>query len=103
MTDEYVSDARRKVRFDPTINLGHLVSAGVFLISSGIAYATVMTRLDVADREIVRVERQARDAVERAERRFDVDQQRDREAFNEIKSLLREINTKIDLKMDKPR
>lgn len=93
----------RRVKFDPTINLGHVLTAGVFLASAGIAYATVTARLDVNEREITRVERQAGEKVDRIERRFDEDQRRDRESLAEIKVLLRDIDRKLDLKQDKPR
>lgn len=98
-----LDDNPRRVRFDPTVNLGHLISASVFLASAGIAYATVTARLDVNEREIMRVERQAIDRLDRVERQWLTDQQRDREAFTEIKVLLREIDRKLDLKQDKPR
>ena len=93
----------RRMRFDPTINLGHLVSATVFLVTASMGFAVLQAKVDRQADDIVRVERQAIERLERVERQWNVDQQRDREAFTEIKVLLREIAAKLDQKMDKPR
>lgn len=93
----------RRVRFDPTVNLGHMITACTFLLSAGIAYASVQARLERGDEETKRVERQLIERIDQAERRWAADQQRDREAFVEIKLLLRDIDRKLDQKQDKPR
>jgi hypothetical protein len=94
---------RRRVRFDPTINLGHILTAAVFLITATMGFAVLQYKVDRQADEIARVERQGIERVERAERQWSTDQQRDREAFVEIKVLLREISQKLDTKQDKPR
>lgn len=94
---------QRRVRFDPTINLGHMVSATVFLVTASMGFAILQAKVEQQAADIARVERQAIERIDRVERQWGADQQRDREAFNEIKVLLREIANKLDLKMDKPR
>ena len=76
---------RHGFRFDPTINLGHMVSAGVFLVCAGVAYASMYSRvskledaardLKVRDADIMR---DSKDAVVSVETRFmrEVTQQR---------------------------
>lgn len=93
----------RRVRYDPTINLGHLLSATVFLVTASMGFAVLRAQVERQGDEIARVERQAIERLDRAERQWNADQQRDREAFVEIKVLLREIAAKLDLKADKPR
>lgn len=94
---------RRRVKFDPTINLGHMVSASVFLITASMGFAVLQAKVERQAEDIARVERQAIERIERVERQWNIDQQRDREAFTEIKVLLREIDRKLDLKQDKQR
>lgn len=94
---------QRRVRFDPTINLGHMVSASVFLITASMGFAVLQAKVERQADDIARVERQAIERIERVERQWNIDQQRDREAFTEIKVLLREIDRKLDLKQDKAR
>lgn len=97
------ANGRRRVRFDPTVNLGHVLTAGVFLASAAAAYASVQASLVRQSEETQRVERQLIERIDRAEGRWAGDQARDREAFLEIKMLLRDIDRKLDLKQDKPR
>jgi len=101
MTDEEITP--RRVRFDPTINLGHVLSAGVFLVTATMGFAVLQAKVDRQAEEIARIERQGIERLDRAERQWGADQQRDREAFTEIKVLLREIAAKLDSKQDKPR
>lgn len=93
----------RRVKFDPTINLGHMVSASVFLITASMGFAVLQAKVERQADDIARVERQTIERIERVERQWNIDQQRDREAFTEIKVLLREIDRKLDLKQDKQR
>lgn len=94
---------QRRVRFDPTINLGHVVTATVFLVTASMGFAVLQAKVERQADDIARVERQAIERLERVERQWGADQQRDREAFTEIKVLLREIAAKLDQKQDKPR
>jgi hypothetical protein len=101
MSDDFTPP--RRVKFDPTINLGHMVSASVFLITASMGFAVLQAKVERQADDIARVERQAIERIERVERQWNIDQQRDREAFTEIKVLLREIDRKLDLKQDKQR
>lgn len=35
-----------KIKFEPTINLGHIISAGAFLFTLGMAWATIDGKID---------------------------------------------------------
>lgn len=116
--------ARHGVRFDPTINLGHMVSAGVFLVCAGVAYASMdarVSKLEDAARDLkVRdadIMRDSKDAVVSVETRFmrEVTQQRAHmdqtqvrvaDDIREIKTLMRDgfrdLDQKLDKKADKP-
>lgn len=96
-------ETKKRVNFDPTVNLGHLISATVFLATASMGFAVLRSKVEQQKIDIERVERQAKDYTDRIERQWSADQQRDREAFTEIKVLLREINSKLDQKQDKPR
>lgn len=93
----------RRPRFDGTINLGHLLTAGVYLVAMASGFAYAQAQINENTRAIARNEREFRDRVDRVEARFMEDQRRDREAFQEIKSLLRDIDQKLDAKQDKSR
>lgn len=104
-------------RFDPTINLGHLLSATVTLLAIGGAWATFKS--DVAslakadERHEKQIETKAdRETVSRAElelsRRIVETQQNlttttvsINEGFREVKGLLRDLDQKLDRKADK--
>ena len=45
-------NGRHGFRFDPTINLGHMVSAGVFLVCAGVAYASMDARVSKLETEL---------------------------------------------------
>ena len=105
-------------RFDPTINLGHLLSATVTLLAIGGAWATFKS--DVAslakadERHEKQLETKAdRETVSRGElelsRRIVETQQNlsastvsINEGFREVKSLLRDLDQKLDKKADRP-
>lgn len=104
-------------RFDPTINLGHVITATMTLVAIGGAWATFKS--DVAalakadDRHEKQIEAKAdRETVSRAElelsRRIVETQQNlttttvsINEGFREVKGLLRDLDQKLDRKADK--
>ena len=105
--------AERRIHFDPTINLGHLISAGVFLVTAGIGWATMNARVEALEREDARQEKSVVSAETRLttrinEERARLDQTSVRIAddIREIKTLMRDgfrdLDQKLDRKMDKP-
>ena len=108
---------RRGVHFDPTINLGHVASAAVFLVSTVAAWVSLNARVDQAGKAIERLEHHVeakadREIVARIDqdlaRRIEVQAKEQAAAamridagFAEIKSLLRDLGAKIDQKADK--
>jgi hypothetical protein len=111
-----VSETR--LQFDWTINLGHVLTASVFLISTMAAWFSLNSRVDMAAQAIVRLERVIdakadKDVVSRGElelsRRVVEAQQNQNtaliridEGFKELKGALRDIDQKLDRKLDKP-
>lgn len=74
-----MSDERKRV-FDPTINLGHVLTFIGFIVSGFMAYGTIDKRLSLLEQAQLSIER--RDAEQ---------DQRLKEALLEIKQDLREI------------
>jgi hypothetical protein len=109
----------RGPRFDPTINLGHMLSAGVFLVSAGAAWMNMDARVTRAESAIADLRQRdaeqakdAKDAVVTVENRFmrEVTQQRAHmdqtqvrvaDDIREIKTLMRDGFRDLDQKMDK--
>lgn len=108
----------RKVHFDWTINLGHVLTATAFLLSTMAAWFSLNARVDQAGQAIVRLERAMefkadKEAMGKAEvelsRRI-VEQQQQHNAalgridewFRELKSMIRDVDRKLDNKVDKP-
>ena len=87
-TDHSPLDAgvpRRKVVFDPTINLGHVLSFIGFLAVGGGAYLNIEKRVTVQE---VRGEMTARD--------IDAEKARTGSSLNEIKNDIKEVRRGID-------
>jgi len=59
--------APRRVKFDPTINLGHVLTAGMFLVSTIAAWVTLDARVSQTARDLVRVEGEANRVAVRVE------------------------------------
>lgn len=111
-------NGRRGVRFDPTINLGHVLTAFAFLFSTLAAWFTLSARVDQASQAIVRLERiieakADKDVVAKGELELSrrvVESQANQntaliridEGFKELKGMLRDVDQKLDRKMDKP-
>lgn len=115
---------RRSFNFDPTINLGHILTASAFLVSTVFAYASLDARVTVVERDGKRGEerdaelsRAHRDLVVNAETRLltkinderarlDQTQVRTADDIREIKTIVRDgfrdLDAKLDRKTDKP-
>jgi hypothetical protein len=46
-----------KVKLDPTVNFGHIITATTFLVAGAIAYATLESRQGRTEERVVRLER----------------------------------------------
>lgn len=101
------------VHFDPTINLGHILTATVFLVTATAGYVTLNAR--VSTLEAARIE--AKDATVAIETRLltriteqraamDQTQVRTADDIREMKQIIRDgfrdLDAKLDRKMDKP-
>ena len=111
---------RSGVRFDPTINLGHICTAAAFLFSAGMAWQSTNARIEQVNarieqnvRDIERVSKEghsieARLTVRLKEERTRLDQTvlRTADDIREIKSSVRDgfrdLDTKLERKADKP-
>ncbi len=118
MSDAQVSGPRRGIRFDPTINLGHLTSMGVTLVMVGMAWANLDARqvnaaAAIAELKMTLAAKADKDSVGKGEvelsRRiteqqsvFNQTQLRTSEDVREIKTLIRDISERLDRKADKP-
>lgn len=112
-----MTDPAKRLTFDPTINLGHVLTATTTLLAIGAGWASL--RGDVANlasadlRHEKQIEAKAdKDTVSRGElelsRRIVETQQNltastvsINEGFREVKSLLRDLDQKLDRKADK--
>ena len=108
-----------RVHFDPTINLGHMLTALVFLTSTLAAWFSLSARVDHVSAAAMRLEevvkaKADKDVMTRGElelsRRIVDNQQQQNAAFvriddgfRELKALMRDVDQKLDKKMDKPR
>lgn len=63
-TDSGHTDLQRRwhPRLDPTVNLGHILSASIFLLTGATAWATLTSQQAEADRRIARLERLQEDS-----------------------------------------
>lgn len=115
----------RRVHLDLTINLGHILSAGVFLISAASAWFSIdkritlsETRVDALERrdvelvrdqkeQVVNVETRLLQEINRERARLDQTQVRTADDIREIKVIVRDgfrdLDGKLNDKVDKPR
>lgn len=102
-----------RVRFIPEINLGHLVSAAVFLITAGVAYATLNARVTTLEdrardqkEAVVSVETRLLTRITEQRAAMDQTQVRTADDIREMKQIMRDgfhdLDSKLDRKMDKP-
>lgn len=102
-----------RIRFIPEINLGHIASASVFLVTAGIVYGTVnarITRLEdqVKDSKenVVGVETRMLSRINEERARLDGTQAGVAYDIREIKQIMRDgfkdLDMKLERKQDKP-
>lgn len=113
-----------RISFDPTINLGHIVSAGVFLITASGAWFAMDARVSTAERDVkslqlkdveqvrdhkeavVSVENRLMSRINEERARLDQTQVRIADDIREIKTVIRDgfrdLDAKLDRKQDKP-
>ena len=99
--DEPILQPKRKLNFDPTVTLGHLVSAGVFLITGATAFVNLSMRVDQQAKDVTRIEQQLLTKIkdnETSAERFGLNY---REDMRDVKTLLSRIEDKLDRKADK--
>lgn len=107
----------RRVKFDPTINLGHVLTGGIFLVSTIAAWVSLDARVAQQSRDVLRVESKQEKDIGRIEVEFTrrisdqraaLDQTAVRVAddIREIKTIMRDgfkdLDSKLDRKADKP-
>lgn len=108
---------RHGIKFDPTINLGHIATAVVFLTTASAGWVALDARAARNEQDIKRAEVIAKESLSRAElelsrriveqRQYITDTQVNTAAdIREIKVLMREgfkaIEDKMERKVDKP-
>lgn len=117
MTDGETSTQRKGLHFDPTINLGHILTAGVFLASTMAAWFSLNARVDVLAINDTRIERvleqkadketMGRGEMELSRRIVETQQNANASTvridagFAEIKTILRDIQVELKTKADK--
>ncbi len=108
---------RRGVRFDPTINLGHVLTGGIFLVSTIAAWVSLDARVaqtakdlmrveDASARATVKVESVLMEKITSIQAGMNQTQVRTADDVREIKTLMRDgfrdLDSKLDRKADKP-
>lgn len=108
----------RRIHFDPTINLGHVITATTFLVAAVGAYVTLkgdiatLAATDARHDKLIeqKVDREVlgRSELELSRRIVETQQSLTastvsiNEGFREVKGLLRDLDQKLDRKADKP-
>lgn len=106
-------NGKHRVRFDPTVNLGHLLTAGAMLLAVVIGWRDLDARTAQNAKDVLRVESEGKVNSGRIEldlgRRIFEQRQyvnetqvTTNENVKEIKQLVRDIDAKLDRKADKP-
>lgn len=106
-------NGRHRVRFDPTVNLGHVLTASAMLLAVVVGWRDLDARTAQNARDVLRIETDGKAATGKLEldlgrRIVDVRQYMNEtqvttnENVKEIKQLVRDIDQKLDRKADKP-
>ena len=100
-------EAVRKVTFDPTINLGHILTAISFLVVGTAGYVALDGRVTNLERADVVIESRLLREIAAQRVHMDQIQMRTSEDIREIKSIVREgfrdLDNKLEKKAEKPR
>lgn len=103
LIDEPIHHRRRGIVYDPTVTLGHIGSATVFLLTAVSMFVILNVRVDQQDKDQHRIETQLTEKIrstENIQSRFEMNY---REDLRDLKTMLKSIDDKLDKKMDKPR
>jgi hypothetical protein len=115
--ERILPNGSHRIRFVPEINLGHIVSASVFLVTTGIAWATMDQRVATLEREarleraehkeaVVNVETRMMARINEERARLDQTQVRTADDIREMKQIMRDgfrdLDQKLERKQDKP-
>jgi hypothetical protein len=107
----------RGIHFDLTINLGHVLTACAFLVTTAVAWAQTNARLERLERDVPDMKTDARAADTRIEldlgrrivevrQHVDATQGRTAEDIKDIKAIIRDgfkdLDAKLDRKADRP-
>ena len=87
--DYKLNEERKHVRWDPTINTGHLLSAGTSIVAS---LVFVMASWATMDKRVTVLEENRLSQTVAAQER----QQQTNEKFNDVKTSLTEIKTSVE-------
>lgn len=78
------------MKFDPTINAGHLLTFAGFLITISVGWSTLDKRVVILEEQ-----RKSQEVLDKAQ------DSRSSEKFGEIRETMREIKTTLDVVRDK--
>jgi hypothetical protein len=99
-------DAVRKFNFDPTINLGHILTAGTFLVVGVAGYVTLDGRVGYLEKADIGIETRLMREITTQRAHMDQTQVRVADDIREIKTLMRDgfrdLDAKLDKKADRP-
>tara|TARA_R110000868_G_scaffold154899_1_gene381158 strand:- start:19 stop:327 length:309 start_codon:yes stop_codon:yes gene_type:complete len=102
-----VQDAAKKLTFDPTINLGHILTAISFLVVGTAGYVAMDGRVTNLERADVVIESRLLREIAAQRVHMDQIQMRTSEDIREIKSIVRDgfrdLDGKLEKKAEKPR
>lgn len=85
MAADHAETPRRKVQFDPTINLGHLLTFIGFVRTGAIAYFDLRERIAIGELKTIHIEQEFRQEKDRI-----------KDSLTEIKAGVAEMNRKVD-------
>lgn len=113
MSDEQGGKPVRGIHFDPTINLGHVMTATVFLVTATAGYVTLNSRVSAletartdAKEAVVGVETRLLTRITEQRAAMDQTSVRTADDIREMKQIMRDgfrdLDAKLDRKMDKP-
>ncbi len=101
-----MSEAAKRLTFDPTINLGHVLTAGTFLVVGVAGYVTLDNRVGYLEKADIGIETRLMREITTQRAHMDQTQVRVADDIREIKTLMRDgfrdLDAKLDKKADRP-
>lgn len=86
MSDQHDNEAKRGLRFDPTINAGHLLTFAGFILAGFVGWTTLDKRVVILEQQ--RISQEYRDQSQDS---------RNDEFKGEIKDTLKDIKTTLEI------